>query len=131
MVGVSEGVKEDLVSMFPPLRGKVHTIYNGVPLDDVREQSVSPPAPATAPAARDEPYQVVAVGRLEAVKDYATLIDAAALLDDPRIAFTIVGEGSEHAARSAASMRGRPAPRCAWRSYRQPLPHHRPPAPSP
>ncbi|WZB72349.1 glycosyltransferase [Achromobacter xylosoxidans] len=49
VVGVSEGVKEDLVSMFPPLRGKVHTIYNGVPLDDVREQSVSPPAPATAP----------------------------------------------------------------------------------
>ena len=45
VVGVSEGVKEDLVSMFPPLRGKVHTIYNGVPLDDVREQSVSPPAP--------------------------------------------------------------------------------------
>ena len=31
-------------------------------------------------------------------QDYATLIDAAALLDDPRIAFTIVGEGSEHAA---------------------------------
>jgi glycosyltransferase involved in cell wall biosynthesis len=40
----------------------------------------------------------VAVGRLEAVKDYATLIDAAALLDDPGIAFTILGEGSEHAA---------------------------------
>ncbi|KAG1262478.1 hypothetical protein G6F65_014671 [Rhizopus arrhizus] len=73
VVGVSRGVKEDLVSMFPPLRGKVHTIYNGVPLDNV-----------------------VAVGRLEAVKDYATLVDAAALLDDPGIAFTILGEGSEH-----------------------------------
>lgn len=96
VVGVSEGVKEDLVSMFPPLRGKVHTIYNGVPLDDVREQSAAPKPPAAS--ATDEPYQVVAVGRLEAVKDYATLIDAAALLDDPRIAFTILGEGSEHAA---------------------------------
>ena len=124
-------MKEDLVSMFPPLRARFATIYNGVPLDDVREQSVSPPAPATAPAARDEPYQVVAVGRLEAVKDYATLIDAAALLDDPRIAFTIVGR---------LGARGPAAPhRCAavphhgapGGSYRQPLPHHRPPAPSP
>jgi len=96
VVGVSRGVKEDLVSMFPPLRGKVRTIYNGVPLDDVREQSAaaSRPAPADAGA----PYHVVAVGRLEAVKDYATLIDAAALLDDPGIHFTILGEGSEHGA---------------------------------
>ncbi|CAB3687931.1 D-inositol-3-phosphate glycosyltransferase [Achromobacter pulmonis] len=94
VVGVSRGVKEDLVSMFPPLRGKVRTIYNGVPLDDVREQSVGGAAPAPAGA----PYHVVAVGRLEAVKDYATLIDAAALLDDPGIRFTILGEGSEHGA---------------------------------
>ena len=97
VVGVSEGVKEDLVSMFPPLRGKVHTIYNGVPLDDVREQSVSPPAPdgsgrqgRTVPGRRGR--------QAGGGQDYATLIDAAALLDDPRIAFTIVGEGSEHAA---------------------------------
>lgn len=96
VVGVSRGVKEDLVSMFPPLRGKVRTIYNGVPLDEVREQSASRQAPARADAAA--PYHVVAVGRLEAVKDYATLIDAAALLDDPGIHFTILGEGSEHGA---------------------------------
>jgi len=93
VVGVSRGVKEDLVSMFPPLRGKVHTIYNGVPLDNVRKQGAQRPD-----GEGDSPYQVVAVGRLEAVKDYATLIDAAALLDDPGIAFTILGEGSEHAA---------------------------------
>lgn len=96
VVGVSRGVKEDLVSMFPPLRGKVRTIYNGVPLDEVREQSASRQAPTRADAAA--PYHVVAVGRLEAVKDYATLIDAAALLDDPGIHFTILGEGSEHGA---------------------------------
>ena len=94
VVGVSRGVKEDLVSMFPPLRGKVRTIYNGVPLDEVREQSAT--STDAEPAAA--PYHVVAVGRLEAVKDYATLIDAAALLDDPGIRFTILGEGSEHAA---------------------------------
>ncbi|WP_447920918.1 glycosyltransferase [Achromobacter aegrifaciens] len=94
VVGVSRGVKEDLVSMFPPLRGKVHTIYNGVPLDNVRQQGGRPADDAAEPA----PYHVVAVGRLEAVKDYATLIDAAALLDDPGIRFTILGEGSEHAA---------------------------------
>ncbi|MBO9328849.1 glycosyl transferase [Achromobacter sp. HZ01] len=96
VVGVSRGVKEDLVSMFPPLRGKVHTIYNGVPLDNVRRQgaAAAPQPPQQAPA--QAPYHVVAVGRLEAVKDYATLIDAAALLDDPGIAFTILGEGSEH-----------------------------------
>ncbi|MGE8567208.1 MAG: glycosyltransferase [Achromobacter sp.] len=93
VVGVSRGVKEDLVSMFPPLRGKVHTIYNGVPLDNVRRQGAQ-----RAEGDSAAPYQVVAVGRLEAVKDYATLIDAAALLDDPGIAFTILGEGSEHAA---------------------------------
>ena len=97
VVGVSRGVKEDLVSMFPPLRGKVRTIYNGVPLEDVREQSAAWPAP-TPPDGAAAPYHVVAVGRLEAVKDYATLIDAAALLDDPGIRFTILGEGSEHAA---------------------------------
>ena len=73
VVGVSRGVKEDLVSMFPPLRGKVHTIYNGVPLDNVRRQGAQP---KTADGG-DSPYHVVAVGRLEAVKDYATLIDAA------------------------------------------------------
>ncbi|WP_313622658.1 glycosyltransferase [Achromobacter sp.] len=94
VVGVSRGVKEDLVSMFPPLRGKVHTIYNGVPLDNVRRQGAQTHAAADV----DSSLQVVAVGRLEAVKDYATLIDAAALLDDPRISFTILGEGSEHAA---------------------------------
>lgn len=93
VVGVSRGVKEDLVSMFPPLRGKVHTIYNGVPLDNVRRQGAQRPQ-----GDRASPYQVVAVGRLEAVKDYATLVDAAALLDDPGITFTILGEGSEHAA---------------------------------
>ncbi|MBB1628815.1 glycosyltransferase [Achromobacter sp. UMC71] len=104
VVGVSRGVKEDLVSMFPPLRGKVRTIYNGVPLENVREQSARRPAPGpaaasmAAAAAGQAPYHVVAVGRLEAVKDYATLIDAAALLDDPGIHFTILGEGSEHAA---------------------------------
>ncbi|KNY08760.1 glycosyl transferase family 1 [Achromobacter piechaudii] len=94
VVGVSRGVKEDLVSMFPPLRGKVHTIYNGVPLDNVRRQGAQE-RPARDGAA---PYHVVAVGRLEAVKDYATLVDAAALVDDPGITFTILGEGSEHAA---------------------------------
>lgn len=98
VVGVSRGVKEDLVSMFPPLRGKVRTIYNGVPLEDVREQSSAWPAPLPAAGDVTQPYHVVAVGRLEAVKDYATLIDAAALLDDPGIRFTILGEGSEHAA---------------------------------
>lgn len=91
VVGVSRGVKEDLVSMFPPLRGKVQTIYNGVPLDKVRRQGAQRPN-----GDGNAPYQVVAVGRLEAVKDYATLIDAAAILDDPGIAFTILGEGSEH-----------------------------------
>ena len=92
VVGVSRGVKEDLVSMFPPLRGKVHTIYNGVQLDNVRAQGGRGESEPAQPA----PYHVVAVGRLEAVKDYATLIDAAALLDDPGIRFTILGEGSEH-----------------------------------
>lgn len=95
VVGVSRGVKEDLVSMFPPLRGKVRYIYNGVPLDNVRAQSGQASVPGAA-ASRE--LHVVAVGRLEAVKDYATLVDAAALLDDPRISITILGEGSEHAA---------------------------------
>ena len=96
VVGVSEGVKEDLVSMFPPLRVKVHTIYNGVPLDDVREQSVSPPAPRRLrPPGTNRTRSSRSAGW--SGQDYATLIDAAALLDDPRIAFTM-GEGSEHAA---------------------------------
>ena len=65
VVGVS-GVKEDLVSMFPPLRGSYH-LQRRAAGRRARAKRLAA-GPATAPAARDEPYQVVAVGRLEAVR---------------------------------------------------------------
>ena len=131
VVGVSEGVKEDLVSMFPPLRARFIPSTTACRWTTCASKA-SRRRPRDGSGRQDEPYQVVAVGRLEAVKDYATLIDAAALLDDPRIAFTIVEKARSTRPCSAASMRGRPAPRCAWRVISTtPSPPSPGPAPSP
>lgn len=91
VVGVSKGVVEDLLAMVPSLRGKCRHIYNGVPIDDVRAQGRA----SASPLPRDGKHHVISVGRLTPGKGFQTLIDAAALLDDPAISFTIVGEGPQ------------------------------------
>lgn len=93
VVGVSRGVVKDLVAMVPSLREKCRHIYNGIPLDDVRTQARA--APPTLPD--DGKLHVVSVGRLVQNKGFQTLIDAAQLLNDPGIVFTIIGEGPQRA----------------------------------
>lgn len=93
VVGVSRGVVRDLVDMVPSLKDKCRHIYNGIPLDDVRAQARA--EGQTLP--RDGRVHVVSVGRLVSNKGFQTLIDAACLLNDPGIAFTIVGEGPQRA----------------------------------
>ncbi|HTK01775.1 MAG TPA: glycosyltransferase [Bordetella sp.] len=93
VVGVSRGVVRDLVAMVPSLEDKCRHIYNGIPLDDVRAQARAPGQ--TLP--RDGKLHVVSVGRLVSNKGFQTLIDAACLLNDPGIVFTIIGEGPQRA----------------------------------
>lgn len=107
VVGVSRGVVRDLLAMAPALRDKCRHIYNGIPLDEVRAQARAPGR--TLP--RDGKLHVVSVGRLVRNKGFQTLIDAACLLNDPGIVFTIVGEGpqrGEFEAQIAARQPGSP-----------------------
>ncbi|OZI59595.1 glycosyltransferase [Bordetella genomosp. 11] len=107
VVGVSRGVARDLIAMVPSLRDKCRHIYNGIPLDEVRAQARAPGQ--TLP--RDGKLHVVSVGRLVRNKGFQTLIDAACLLNDPGIVFTIIGEGpqrGEFEAQIAARQPGSP-----------------------
>lgn len=89
VVGVSRGVADDLLNLVPSLRGKCRHIYNGLEIDEIRQQSLQAPS-KQPPAAK---YRVVSVGRLLPAKDYRTLISAAAILDDPDVTFVVIGEG--------------------------------------
>jgi glycosyltransferase involved in cell wall biosynthesis len=104
VVGVSRGVVRDLVAMVPTLRDKCQHIYNGIPLDDVRTQARA--CGQTLP--RDGKLHVVSVGRLVRNKGFQTLIDAAYILNDPGIVFTIVGEGPQRAEFEAQIAQRRP-----------------------
>ncbi|OVZ58494.1 glycosyl transferase [Pigmentiphaga sp. NML080357] len=91
VVGVSKGVVRDLSTMFPSLAGKFRHVYNGIPVDEVRRLASCAPSTPLQPGV----LQFVSIGRLDALKDFKTLVDAAEILDDPRIAFTIFGDGPE------------------------------------
>lgn len=93
VVGVSKGVVDDLVAMLPSLQGKCRTIYNGIPLEDVRTQARA----AASKLPDDGKLHVVGLGRLVKTKGVQTLIEAAAILDDPAISITLVGEGPDRA----------------------------------
>ncbi|ARP87427.1 glycosyltransferase [Bordetella genomosp. 9] len=105
VVGVSRGVVRDLVAMVPALRDKCRHIYNGIPLDDVRTQASA----ATPIVARPGKIHVVSVGRLVPNKGFKTLIEAAHLLNDPDIVFTIIGEGPQRQELEAMIAQRQPA----------------------
>jgi len=92
VIAVSHGVAEDLIRAGVP-RSLVHTIYNPVVSEQLLEDSKKP---------CDHPWlngdsrpTILAVGRLEPQKDYATLIRAFGLLEPKHDArLLILGEGS-------------------------------------
>jgi glycosyltransferase involved in cell wall biosynthesis len=103
VVGVSKGVANDLKAMLPGSRERCIHIYNGIDLDAVLQQSTDTTSEAPVRTSSDdavaEPVlRVVALGRLAPAKGFETLIEAAQLLDDPRVAFDIVGEGPDQVA---------------------------------
>lgn len=95
IVTVSEGVATDLLQRIPLDAKRVVTIYNPVVDDTLRALAKAQPACAwlSARAPTDVPV-VLAAGRLVPQKDFATLIDAFALLRRTRPArLLILGEG--------------------------------------
>lgn len=92
IVAVSQGAADELVRLFPWLRAKVRTIYNPVVTDELLAKSAEPP---THPWLQDRAVPtVVGVGRLCPAKDFATLIEAFALLRARRPArLLIFGDG--------------------------------------
>lgn len=92
IVGVSEGVAEDLVRRLGLPRERIATIYNPVMGDGVLEKSRQPVEHPWYAAG--EPPVVISAGRLNVQKDFPTLLRAFARLRAGRPArLMILGEG--------------------------------------
>ena len=89
-VAVSDTLRDDLVTRFRADARRTLRLYNPVMVDNGAVPD------ATALAAR--PPLIVAVGRLEPVKDLPTLLRAVALVSTPGARLALLGEGSERAA---------------------------------
>ena len=89
-VAVSDALRDDLVARFRADARRTLRLYNPVPVDNV-------PVPDEV-GLRARPPLVLAVGRLEKVKDLPTLLRAFALLRHPGARLALVGDGSERAA---------------------------------
>ncbi len=96
VVGVSEGVAEDIKSQLGLDREKVNTIYNPVVNDKLflkAKSSLNHPW-----FEKNSPPVFLAVGRLTEQKDFSTLIKAFALVRKRRLArLIILGEGEARA----------------------------------
>ncbi len=92
VVAVSTGLADELRLLFPWLRTKVQVIYNPVVTAELLQKAEEKPDhPWLQPG---QPPVVVGMGRLCAAKDFATLIQAFALLARQRPArLLIYGEG--------------------------------------
>ena len=95
-IGVSEGVSRDVQRFASVSPEKVHTIYNPVVTDDLKQQAQ---APLNHPwFSADAPPVLLAAGRLTKQKDYPTLIRAFAEVRALRPArLMILGEGEQRA----------------------------------
>lgn len=89
IIAVSEGLADDLVAITGMPRARITVIYNPAVPDNLRtlaaENVEHPWFAAGLPVA-------VAIGRLVAVKDYPTMIDAVAMV--PNLHLMILGEGT-------------------------------------
>lgn len=97
VIAVSSGVADNLQKLAGLPASRIHTVYNGVLLNDIARQCAEPIehpwfAPGSAPV-------ILAVGRLVEKKDYPTLLRAFAQVRrqiDARL--VILGEGPDRAA---------------------------------
>jgi len=97
LVGVSQGVSEDLADAIGVSRERVRTIYNPVVSPSVAEQAGEVPAHAWFQAG--EPPVVLAAGKLKPRKDFAMLLRAFAQLRKEReVRLVVLGEGEERLA---------------------------------
>lgn len=94
VLGVSQGVSDDLIATFGAPSARVKTINNPYDLDRIAADA------AEAPSIALPPEYLLAVGRLVAAKGFAELI-AAYTLASPPIPLVILGEGPERAALEA------------------------------
>jgi glycosyltransferase involved in cell wall biosynthesis len=94
IVAVSDGVADDMCRVSGLARNRVHTIYNPIDfknLSDMAKESLN--EPWFAPG---EPPVILAMGRLEAQKNFPNLLYAFAAVRRSRPArLLILGEGSE------------------------------------
>ncbi len=77
---------------------KLFTIHNGIDiatLDMLPKDMARASLTAKRSTLNAQEFWVGSIGRLVAEKNYETLIDAAAKLNDPSVAFFIIGEGYE------------------------------------
>ncbi|MFH1078427.1 MAG: glycosyltransferase [Patescibacteria group bacterium] len=111
-VAVSEEVKRILVAADGVKAEKVRTILNGIDLDRVASRGSRP--------FRDVP-RLIAVGRLMAQKDHATLFKALALVKRPW-RLRIVGTGPLERRLRDLAERLRIASRIEWLGYRDDVP---------
>ena len=92
IVGVSQAVSDDLENQLGLEKGRVKTIYNPVVNDNLLAKAKAPLEHSWF--TKNSPPVFVAVGRLTAQKDFATLIKAFALLRQNKLArLMILGEG--------------------------------------
>jgi glycosyltransferase involved in cell wall biosynthesis len=92
VVAISEGVKQDLLSVVPRVADRTHVIYN-VGLDAAVKQMIDMQPPVDLPGLSGDRL-LVACGRLTEQKGFSDLLDAFALLRrQHRLRLWILGEG--------------------------------------
>jgi glycosyltransferase involved in cell wall biosynthesis len=94
VVGVSEGVRQDLIEYIGLPPEQVHTIHNPIVTPELTTLMGEPVVHPWFD--HDQPPVILGVGRLVAVKDFPTLIRAFALVRQRRPArLVILGEGED------------------------------------
>lgn len=100
IVGVSEGLAEDLREQLPAARDRISTIYNPVVTPDFASRASGDPIHRWLRA--PGPPVLLSIGRLTRQKDYPTLLRAfASLHRDRKLRLIVYGEGPDQSALEA------------------------------
>lgn len=94
IIAVSKGVAEDLAAVARIPRQRIQVIYNPVITPEMRAKAALPLVHAWFQP--DQPPVILGIGRLTQQKDFATLIEAFALVRSTRrVRLVILGDGEE------------------------------------